>query len=588
MGLASYYAIRRNSVEITYANWNSSPLLQEIPQPAGPGTIQSCTFTEAGSGTVYYFAIKTFDDMENVSGLSNIVSGTLLQDTEPPSDITDLLAESYETEMILKWTAPGDDGSIGIAQSYDMRYNLEQITEDNWNSGISINDVQTPSISGTEETYIFDNGPIALDLFFAIKTKDENSNESGLSNVVSGQILGDITSPSEITNLTISNVTYESFMLSWTAVGDDGLSGVASGYTIKIHTEEITKQNWNSITEYAQNMIPQPSGSLEMIQIEDLLPETEYFAAIKAFDENQNYSDISNVPSTVTPEEPDIIPPDAINDLESDASETMITLYWTAPGDDGNTGTAAYYEIRRSEELITEANWSAATPLTNPPSPQPAGTQQSYQVTGLTSGVVYYFAIKTFDDVMNVSELSNVVFDMLEDDTTPPSQITDLMVLAGYASNNSTISIRWTAPGDDGALGTADHYEIRYATFQISELNWNLAQVFSNPPTPQTAGTIQTCNVTGLNDATIYYFAIKAYDDNNNTGFASNSPGGKIVYQINAAPCNGCGNCVNHCPENAITDHGSYATIDPDKCEACGDCVGWCPRNAIHLYVVSY
>ena len=556
--------------------------------PAEPGTIQSYTTTDVEPGQTYYFALITYDDALNASLISNNASGELLQDTTPPAQVTDLSATSTEIDITLSWTAPGDDGNTGTAESYDMRYAFEVITEVNWQNATAIDDVPAPSPVGTVQSYIFDDGPIALDLFFAIKTTDENSNESGLSNVVSGQIFGDITPPSAVTNLSITNVTYESMMLSWTAVGDDSLSGTASEYIIKIHTEEITEQNWNSIPEYSQSITPQPSGALEMLQIENLLPETEYFAAIKVLDENQNISGLSNVPNATTLEAPDIIPPAAITDLDSEANETIITLSWTAPGDDGNTGTAAFYEIRRSEELITEANWSDATILDNPPSPQPAGTQQSYDVTGLASAIVYYFAIKTFDDAMNVSDLSNVIFDMLEEDTTPPAQITDLMVLAGYAINNSTISIRWTATGDDGNTGTADHYEIRYATFQINELNWNLAQIFSNPPSPQPAGTLQTCDVTGLNAATIYYFAIKAYDENNNAGSASNSPGGKIVYQINTVLCNGCGNCVSHCPENAITDHGSYASINPDLCIACGTCVAYCPRNAIHLYVVSY
>ncbi len=587
-GLAALYEMKRNTETITPENWDASELLSNLPLPAEPGTIQSYVVTDAEPGQTYYFALITYDDASNASLISNNASGALLQDTIPPAQITDLSANSTEIDITLSWTAPGDDGNTGTAESYDMRYALEEITETNWQNAIVINDVAAPSSAGTVQSYIFDDGPIALDLFFAIKTTDENSNESGLSNVVSGQILGDLTPPSAVNNLIITNVTYESMTLSWTAVGDDGLSGTASEYVIKIHTEEITEQNWNSIPEYSQNMTPQPSGSLEMLQVENLSPETEYFAAMKVLDENQNISELSNVPNATTLEEPDIIPPDAITDLDSEADETTITLSWTAPGDDGSTGTAAFYEIRRSEELITEANWSDATLLDNPPSPQPAGTVQSYDVTGLASGIVYYFAIKTFDDAMNVSDLSNVIFDMLEEDTTPPAQITDLMVITGYAINNSTIKIQWTAPGDDGNVGTADHYEIRYATFEINELNWGSAQIYPIPPTPQPAGTIQTCSVTGLSAATIYYFAIKAYDENNNAGSASNSPSGKIVYQINAGPCNGCGNCVSHCPENAITDHGSYASIDPDLCVACGVCVNWCPRNAIHLYVVSY
>lgn len=55
-------------------------------------------------------------------------------------------------------------------------------------------------------------------------------------------------------------------------------------------------------------------------------------------------------------------------------------------------------------------------------------------------------------------------------------------------------------------------------------------------------------------------------------------------YQINPNSCNNCGNCVSHCPENAIYyDYEmSFYQIDQILCEGCGDCVDWCNHNAIH------
>ena len=37
-----------------------------------------------------------------------------------------------------------------------------------------------------------------------------------------------------------------------------------------------------------------------------------------------------------------------------------LQLSWTAPGDDGNVGTATRYEMRMSPSPISEANWSSA------------------------------------------------------------------------------------------------------------------------------------------------------------------------------------------------------------------------------------
>ena len=107
---------------------------------------------------------------------------------------------------------------------------------------------------------------------------------------------------------------------------------------------------------------------------------------------------------------PDTVPPAAVTDLSATTGPAIgsITLTWTAPGDDGNTGTAALYLVRRSGAAITGGNWAAATPVTvGVPSPASAGTRQSMTVTGLTSGQTYYFALKAQDEVPNLSPISN-------------------------------------------------------------------------------------------------------------------------------------------------------------------------------------
>ncbi len=53
------------------------------------------------------------------------------------------------------------------------------------------------------------------------------------------------------------------------------------------------------------------------------------------------------------------------------------------------------------------------------------------------------------------------------------------------------------------------------------------------------------------------------------------------IYVVDKGRCNGCGNCLSHCPQGALTMTGPDAYIDPDLCDGCGNCVNFCPRNAI-------
>ena len=106
---------------------------------------------------------------------------------------------------------------------------------------------------------------------------------------------------------------------------------------------------------------------------------------------------------------PDITPPAAVTDLAiSGGTSNSVTLVWTAPGDDGNAGTATTYDIRYHTSGITEGNWNAATQCNGEPSPQSAGNGETFTVNGLNAGTHYWFALKTADEVPNWSGLSDV------------------------------------------------------------------------------------------------------------------------------------------------------------------------------------
>jgi len=106
----------------------------------------------------------------------------------------------------------------------------------------------------------------------------------------------------------------------------------------------------------------------------------------------------------------DTVAPAVITDLRiTTADYNKITLTWTAPGDDGAEGKAAFYDIRYQTEVITDENWNDAEWCLYVPEPDTAGTVQSYDVLGLAAGVNCYFAIRTNDDGGNRSSTSNNV-----------------------------------------------------------------------------------------------------------------------------------------------------------------------------------
>lgn len=96
-------------------------------------------------------------------------------------------------------------------------------------------------------------------------------------------------------------------------------------------------------------------------------------------------------------------------------------------------------------------------------------------------------------------------------DATPPGRPGDFRVAAVTADS---VTLRWTAPGDDGATGTADAYRLRRRTGRAidSRSAFETARSVSSVPAPQPAGTPQSVTVAVAEDSS-YYFALVAVDE---------------------------------------------------------------------------
>ncbi len=109
---------------------------------------------------------------------------------------------------------------------------------------------------------------------------------------------------------------------------------------------------------------------------------------------------------------PDTIAPAPILDLVSEPGEIdgSISLVWTAPGDDDNTGKAASYVVKTSTyPILTEADWLSAEGKPGEPVPSAAGTIERMTIRNLISASYVYVGMRAVDDFFNMSPMGNSV-----------------------------------------------------------------------------------------------------------------------------------------------------------------------------------
>ena len=221
-----------------------------------------------------------------------------------------------DSTAVLRWTAPGDDGTVGRATSYALRYRNAAITGTDtlgwWNAATQATGLPVPGVSGSTDSLRVRGLTPLTTYYFVVRTADEVPNWSGFSNVAVVTTSGDATAPAAIADLSVTGSTGNSLAVRWTSPGDDNNTGTATSYDIRYSTSPITSTNWTSATTVTGEPTPLVAGTVQTYTVTGLQPSQTYYVAMRASDERSNVSSLSNVVNGSTL---DTVPPAPVRDL---------------------------------------------------------------------------------------------------------------------------------------------------------------------------------------------------------------------------------------------------------------------------------
>jgi subtilisin family serine protease len=141
--------------------------------------------------------------------------------------------------------------------------------------------------------------------------------------------------------------------------------------------------------------------------------------------------------------ENDDVAPDTVGDLTVEtAGASSMTLKFTATGDDGSVGTATAYQLRYSDQPITDqASWDAAKTVRGLPTPAAPGNVEHLTVPIQPDDQPkpYFFALRVADNLGNVSG-------------TASTSATSIAAAVPFKDDFDTDNGNWTSAGGWGKV----------------------------------------------------------------------------------------------------------------------------------------
>jgi Divergent InlB B-repeat domain/Fibronectin type III domain len=559
-GTATEYIIRYAFDAIdTEAKWEAAGNLTGEPAPQVAGTAQSMTVSGMSYDQPYYFAIRTVDEVGNISDLSNSPSAI----SKAPYHFGVGKYENIDPNIYYTgdWTIWNDSRtsggntqySISTKASASFKFTGSRIsviyTKYSTRGGmyVYIDNNLVGTIDQYGDSLSFQNrwdSPIVSEGNHSVRlVNPEPVNNPPYYVEVDAIIVSNPESiPPAATNLTAISGSYQGEVdLNWNAPGDDGNAGTATEYVIRFAQSAIdTEAKWNAATDVPSEPTPQAAGTAQSMTISNLTVGEVYYFALRAVDEVGNTSDLSNSPSAIAMK-PDPVP---AGTYENDHSSIIYTGAWSIESNDiasdgtfsvtnDPTATATLDFIGRQIvfNFIRDVDFSSVFVYLDG-NRHSISQWNAWYTTGSTTTMKYRWISPVLENgthTIEVAYAANGDYNNIDSFTvidTPDTEAPAAIELsAATGSNYGQVDLNWNAPGDDGNTGTATEYLVRYAASAIdSQSAWDAATDVTGEPVPQVAGTAQTMTISGLTPGQTYYFVLRTLDDSDNLSDLSNSP----------------------------------------------------------------
>ena len=312
-GTATSYIVRYAASAIdSQAKWNAATDVTGEPAPLAAGTAQSMVVSGLTPGQTYFFTLRTLDDSNNLSALSNSPSA----ESKAPTPVNEGTYENEDSNIIYtgNWTVWNTTSASGSSTRYS---NDPAASATLVFSGRQISLLFTRfSSRGSIEITIDGGTPVLLNQYGAALTFQnrwdsplmdagthtvEFSHPGGTKYIDLDAII--ISNPESIppAAVTLSAVTGSStgqVTLDWNSPGDDDMAGTALSYTVRYAASAIDSlPKWDAATDVTGEPKPLIVGTHQSMTISGLTPGQTYFFALRSLDDSNNLSALSNSPS---------------------------------------------------------------------------------------------------------------------------------------------------------------------------------------------------------------------------------------------------------------------------------------------------
>ncbi|MEY4723788.1 MAG: hypothetical protein RLZZ324_1301, partial [Candidatus Parcubacteria bacterium] len=406
-------------------------------------TSHSVALTGLSEATTYHYSVRSLDASGNTASTAD-ASFTTLDATAP---VISAIAVTLITPTTARVTWTTNEASTSVVV-FGPTIAYGTTTSD-------------PTLVTAHQVDITGLTPDST-VHFAVKSADASGN---LATSADGTFVTPKPAAPVISAIAVSLITQTTARVTWTTTAP-------SSSTV----------NYGGTVTYGSSATSATLVTSHLINLTGLTKGASYHFRVRSTDAYaQETVSTDGTFTTVA----DTAPPANVSGFAATPGDSHISLVWTNPADADFAGVRI---MRKTTGMPTgPADGTMAY----------SGTAETFNDTGLTNGVTYYYAAFSFDDVPNYASGAVVTATPAgPPDTTPPGNITGFTATAGDAN----ISLSWSNPSD-----------IDFAGVRIMRKSGS-APSGVNDGTLAYQGTGTTVNDPGLTNGTQFYYRAFTFD----------------------------------------------------------------------------